>query len=126
MLDRTIANAFVSVPCCSHRWALRCLRSVRLRSCRWFRHDVFHNIIKNEVRLQGTTIGCWLGSVCLRVCSASKISGAHLRECVQKMVEYATVTKKRNFLETVELQVGLKNYDTRKDKRFKVRWCAEG
>ena len=28
------------------------------------------------------------------------------------------VEKKRNFLETVELQVGLKNYDPQKDKRF--------
>ena len=27
-------------------------------------------------------------------------------------------TKKRNFLETVELQVGLKNYDPQRDKRF--------
>jgi len=26
--------------------------------------------------------------------------------------------KKRGFLETVELQVGLKNYDPQKDKRF--------
>lgn len=26
--------------------------------------------------------------------------------------------KKRNFLETVELQIGLKNYDPQKDKRF--------
>ena len=27
-------------------------------------------------------------------------------------------TKKRNFLETVELQIGLKNYDPQRDKRF--------
>lgn len=26
--------------------------------------------------------------------------------------------KKRNFVETVELQIGLKNYDPQKDKRF--------
>lgn len=30
----------------------------------------------------------------------------------------ATETKKRNFLETVELQIGLKNYDPQRDKRF--------
>lgn len=29
-----------------------------------------------------------------------------------------TKPKKRNFLETVELQVGLKNYDPQRDKRF--------
>ena len=26
--------------------------------------------------------------------------------------------KKRNFVETIELQIGLKNYDPQKDKRF--------
>lgn len=26
--------------------------------------------------------------------------------------------KKKNFLETVEIQIGLKNYDPQKDKRF--------
>lgn len=30
----------------------------------------------------------------------------------------ASKDKKRNFLETVELQIGLKNYDPQKDKRF--------
>jgi large subunit ribosomal protein L10Ae len=33
-------------------------------------------------------------------------------------LEYSTETKKRNFLETVELQIGLKNYDPQRDKRF--------
>jgi large subunit ribosomal protein L10Ae len=30
----------------------------------------------------------------------------------------ASKAKKRHFLETVELQIGLKNYDPQKDKRF--------
>lgn len=30
----------------------------------------------------------------------------------------ASETKKRNFLETIELQIGLKNYDPQRDKRF--------
>jgi large subunit ribosomal protein L10Ae len=34
------------------------------------------------------------------------------------LLEYSTETKKRNFLETVELQIGLKNYDPQRDKRF--------
>ena len=34
------------------------------------------------------------------------------------MLKYSNETKKRNFLETVELQVGLKNYDPQRDKRF--------
>merc|ERR1711935_744281 len=33
-------------------------------------------------------------------------------------LEYALETKKRNFVETVELQIMLKNYDPSKDKRF--------
>ncbi|GME69655.1 unnamed protein product [[Candida] boidinii] len=48
----------------------------------------------------------------------SKVSTTHVRENVQKIVKYSTETKKRNFLETIELQVGLKNYDPQRDKRF--------
>lgn len=48
----------------------------------------------------------------------SKITTSHVRENVQKLLEYSNDTKKRNFLETVELQVGLKNYDPQRDKRF--------
>jgi large subunit ribosomal protein L10Ae len=33
-------------------------------------------------------------------------------------LEYSNEKKKRNFLETVELQIGLKNYDPQRDKRF--------
>ncbi|OUM52492.1 hypothetical protein BVG19_g1691 [[Candida] boidinii] len=48
----------------------------------------------------------------------SKVSTTQVRENVQKIVKYSTETKKRNFLETIELQVGLKNYDPQRDKRF--------
>lgn len=48
----------------------------------------------------------------------SKISTADVRAHVQKLLAYSNDTKKRNFLETVELQVGLKNYDPQRDKRF--------
>ncbi|KAK6466056.1 ribosomal protein L1-like protein [Scheffersomyces coipomensis] len=48
----------------------------------------------------------------------SKITHSHVRENVKKLIEFSTETKKRNFLETVELQVGLKNYDPQRDKRF--------
>lgn len=34
------------------------------------------------------------------------------------MLKYSKETKKRKFVETVELQIGLKNYDPAKDKRF--------
>ena len=43
---------------------------------------------------------------------------AGVRQNVAELLEYSTETKKRNFLETVELQIGLKNYDPQRDKRF--------
>jgi large subunit ribosomal protein L10Ae len=41
-----------------------------------------------------------------------------VRQNVQQLLEYSQNEKKRNFLETVELQIGLKNYDPQRDKRF--------
>jgi len=35
-----------------------------------------------------------------------------------KTVLQGSIDKKRKFLETVELQISLKNYDPQKDKRF--------
>jgi len=48
----------------------------------------------------------------------SKVSVAGVRANVKELLDYSNNTKKRNFLETVELQVGLKNYDPQRDKRF--------
>ncbi|KAF5836938.1 ribosomal protein L10a component of cytosolic 80S ribosome and 60S large subunit [Dunaliella salina] len=47
----------------------------------------------------------------------SKISNDVLKESISSMMEAARA-KPRNFPETVELQIGLKNYDPQKDKRF--------
>jgi len=47
----------------------------------------------------------------------SKVSSDHMRKCIDLVMEGAE-TKKREFLETIELQIGLKNYDPQKDKRF--------
>jgi len=47
----------------------------------------------------------------------SKIQTAHLQQCIQQVLTGAE-EKKREFLETIELQIGLKNYDPQKDKRF--------
>jgi len=47
----------------------------------------------------------------------SKVSSEVLNEAIQGMLEYSR-TKKRNFLETIELQVALKNYDPAKEKKF--------
>ncbi|KAF2722668.1 ribosomal protein L1 [Polychaeton citri CBS 116435] len=48
----------------------------------------------------------------------SKITVAGVRSNVQELLKYSNDEKKRNFLETVELQIGLKNYDPQRDKRF--------
>jgi len=41
-----------------------------------------------------------------------------LKEAIVEILAYANETKKRKFVETIELQIGLKDYDTQRDKRF--------
>ncbi|KAL0213000.1 hypothetical protein RCL1_006745 [Eukaryota sp. TZLM3-RCL] len=47
----------------------------------------------------------------------SRIPSDHLRTEIDKLLAFSA-EHKRGFLETVELQIGLKNYDIKKDKRF--------
>ncbi|KAF8403290.1 hypothetical protein HHK36_011392 [Tetracentron sinense] len=47
----------------------------------------------------------------------SKLQSDALREAISQVAGDAK-EKKRNFTETIELQIGLKNYDPQKDKRF--------
>ncbi|RKP05426.1 large subunit ribosomal protein 1 [Thamnocephalis sphaerospora] len=47
----------------------------------------------------------------------SKIQVAAVRETVKELLQEST-DNKRKFVETVELQIGLKNYDPQRDKRF--------
>lgn len=48
----------------------------------------------------------------------SKIPSDVLREKVEKLLHFSKEEKPRNFKESIELQVVLKQYDTQKDKRF--------
>ncbi len=48
----------------------------------------------------------------------SKVSKETLYECVAEVLKQAKEGKKRKFVETIDLQIGLKNYDPQKDKRF--------
>jgi len=48
----------------------------------------------------------------------SKINAQELKETIAKMLDYSLNEKKRGFVETIELQIGLKNYDPKRDKRF--------
>merc|ERR1711977_250595 len=54
----------------------------------------------------------------INMSGASKVSKETLFECVREVLKYSTETKKRKFTETIDLQIGLKNYDPQKDKRF--------
>ena len=47
----------------------------------------------------------------------SKVSNDHLKTCITTVLSNSE-EKKRDFVETIELQIGLKNYDPQKDKRF--------
>merc|ERR1712018_437377 len=48
---------------------------------------------------------------------STKVSKETLYECVAEVLK-GSKEKPRKFLESVDLQIGLKNYDPRKDKRF--------
>jgi len=48
----------------------------------------------------------------------SKLSQDDLGAAIEEILKHALQTKKRKFVETVELQIGLKNYDPARDKRF--------
>ena len=47
----------------------------------------------------------------------SKVSNDQIRKAISTVMGGAE-EKKRDFVETIELQIGLKNYDPQKDKRF--------
>merc|ERR1712106_1073792 len=48
---------------------------------------------------------------------STKVSKETLYECVSEVLK-GSADKPRKFLESVDLQIGLKNYDPQKDKRF--------
>ena len=48
----------------------------------------------------------------------SKVQASAVRESVKEVLKFSLEEKKRKFTETVELQIGLKNYDPQRDKRF--------
>merc|ERR1711935_1056980 len=60
---------------------------------------------------------------------STKVSKETLYECVAEVLK-GSKDKPRKFLESVDLQIGLKNYDPQKDKRFsgtvKVKKLAKG
>jgi large subunit ribosomal protein L10Ae len=60
----------------------------------------------------------------------SKLQASSVRQSVKTLLAQSSLDtykeaggKKRNFVETIELQIGLKNYDPQRDKRF-VCWIS--
>ncbi|UJR37742.1 hypothetical protein I4U23_030437 [Adineta vaga] len=50
--------------------------------------------------------------------STSTISQETIYKCLDQLLTYSHDERKRRFVETVELQIVLKNYDTSREKRF--------
>jgi len=48
----------------------------------------------------------------------SKLSVSSVRGSIKELLSESNGEKKRKFTETIELQIGLKNYDPQRDKRF--------
>lgn len=55
----------------------------------------------------------------------SKLQASSVRGSIRTVLDQSSLEnhkeaggKKRNFVETIELQIGLKNYDPQRDKRF--------
>merc|ERR1711872_867886 len=57
------------------------------------------------------------GSGGVHIKMTSKVTRDTLYECVNAVLQ-GSQDKKRKFRESIELQIGLKNYDPQKDKRF--------
>ncbi|KAH0850899.1 hypothetical protein HID58_095141 [Brassica napus] len=47
-----------------------------------------------------------------------KLQSEAVKEAISTIITHCKETKPRKFTETIELQIGLKNYDPQKDKRF--------
>ncbi|KAK8778862.1 hypothetical protein V5799_019787 [Amblyomma americanum] len=65
---------------------------------------VLSHVCRGRVRVDGLSM-------------SSKVSRDTLYDCVNAVLQ-ESARKHRKFLETVELQIALKNYDPQKDKRF--------
>ena len=82
---------------------------VKVNSNQQLRHvRVCHNYIGQHA----TLLNCPLLSM------SSKLSISTVRSSIKELLADANGEKKRNFVETIELQIGLKNYDPQRDKRF--------
>eukprot|EP01129_Flabellula_baltica_P001965 TRINITY_DN11850_c0_g1_i1.p1 TRINITY_DN11850_c0_g1~~TRINITY_DN11850_c0_g1_i1.p1 ORF type:complete len:218 (+),score=58.61 TRINITY_DN11850_c0_g1_i1:56-709(+) len=48
----------------------------------------------------------------------TKLNQEEFMSTIEELLKYSNEEKKRNFVETIEIQVGLKNYDPVREKRF--------
>ncbi|KAI3743273.1 hypothetical protein L1987_60979 [Smallanthus sonchifolius] len=92
-----------------------------------YRFKGFDNLLRSVIPLSRCFLSNFIGAA-VRVLpkgrglrkktdKMSKLQSEALREAITQITTDAK-EKKRNFTETIELQIGLKNYDPQKDKRF--------
>lgn len=99
-LGSYFSDGFIFIICI---WSLSC--------CNFIYDD-----IKNEACPNLVWSDCVIWSSAYFLAS-SKLQSDAVREAISQIVAEVK-EKKRNFVETIELQIGLKNYDPQKDKRF--------
>lgn len=75
----------------------------------------FRSDVENEVSCGKLTRLCCLNHLCFRI--SSKLQSDVLREAIASLLTESK-EKPKKFTQTIELQIGLKNYDPQKDKRF--------
>ncbi|KAA0714056.1 60S ribosomal protein L10a [Triplophysa tibetana] len=106
--------------------ASRCLVTAVMSLCTRYPRPTCQALIEPVLRKEQTgsaqaELLCRLVKDCLephhRLLVFRKVSRDTLYEAVRE-IQSGSIAKKRKFLETVELQVSLKNYDPQKDKRF--------
>ncbi|CDY30543.1 BnaA04g15900D [Brassica napus] len=73
--------------------------------------------LKRRVRVSSASPLRFRDSFSREKLKMSKLQSEALREAITT-IKGKSEDKKRNFVETIELQIGLKNYDPQKDKRF--------
>ncbi|PHT30114.1 60S ribosomal protein L10a-3 [Capsicum baccatum] len=104
------------------------LKVTKMRTLRWMCGLTKGDRVRNEIIREKVGVALvedkmregrlrWFGHVMRRSADALKLQSEALREAIS-VIKNESAEKKRNFSETIELQIGLKNYDPQKDKRF--------
>ena len=111
--------------------ALVCIESRCRRKQAQVPHLIHYNADKSRYRNLPLHLLCALisrlpfSSLIHQSVAMSKLQASSVRTSIKTLLSQSSLEthkeaggKKRNFIETIELQIGLKNYDPQRDKRF--------